>query len=197
MANRKDMEWVKWLMCLLALSAVILAVLIYSKVNKCGKKQTYLPPNRMAMRSKSRARMSRNAGQDIIPGQGHGKFADGGVNCNENLPDPPDGDSYYCDQIIDIDGNSHGAGLVSATGEDMFCKGNAALVKDSSDNKGLIGTCSMPFPPGNTNGGTVCCDINAVGSPCPYGVFADSCDNGNSICQQNPLYIPGISICKQ
>lgn len=42
MANEKNMNWVNWLMCLLALTAVVLAALILAKVNKkCGK-QTYV-----------------------------------------------------------------------------------------------------------------------------------------------------------
>ena len=44
MANEKEMNAVKWLMCLLALVAVVLAALILNKVSKKCTKDTYTRP---------------------------------------------------------------------------------------------------------------------------------------------------------
>jgi hypothetical protein len=45
MANEKEMNAVKWLMCLLALVAVVLAALILNKVSKKCTKDGYTGPN--------------------------------------------------------------------------------------------------------------------------------------------------------
>lgn len=67
MADGKNMIWVNWLMCLLALTGVVLAALIYSKVNKKCSSQGYLPPNKASRRSKTIVKdMGPSAGRDRV-----------------------------------------------------------------------------------------------------------------------------------
>lgn len=56
MANEKDMNWGRWLTCLLAIVVMVLSVLILVKVNKKCEKSGYAPPSR---NSKLRARLGK------------------------------------------------------------------------------------------------------------------------------------------
>lgn len=142
MTKQKDMKLTNWLMCILAIAAVVLSVLIYLKVNKKCERQKYTPSNMRRIRPRGR-----KVGFDILPSN---PFTVGNMSpdmvalCNQSQLNS---NQYFCDNIYDASqGTTQGANTVDPTDNDLFCVGNAALANDPTDGSTVyIGMCSKPI----------------------------------------------------
>ena len=169
----ENKDIVNWIMCLLALVAVALAVVLFLKVNKKCKGEGYdVQPNGFTPGQMSAANIQLCNNSGII-----------------------DNENYFCDNV---NGTGQAGPVPAGDMEDplTFCQGNAAIAVDSPDNAGVVGTCSTPFSyAGDENSLTLCCneDSGACGQ---YPVGTNTCDSQNP-CNpdQSGSTFPGIGWC--
>ena len=167
MTKNKHSNWEKWLTCILALVTLVLAALIYDKVNKRCNKQGYIP---------TRSKMGIKVGQSIYidPSNQSGKWSNGTVDsCNNSgMSYDPQNTMYYCDNPL---------GLVDSTDDNQQCNGTAAFITDSdAQNIGYsgIGTCSNPIMSQGTSGNVLC--SNDVNLPISVTNCTNNCNMINS-----------------
>lgn len=191
MTKQKDMKLTNWLMCILAIAAVVLSVLIYLKVNKKCERQKYTPSNMRRIRPRGR-----KVGFDILPSN---PFTVGNMSpdmvalCNQSQLNS---NQYFCDNIYDASqGTTQGANTVDPTDNDLFCVGNAALANDPTDGSTVyIGMCSKPITyGGDLQGPSICCDPTTTACS-DYGIATNSC-NGQPCVQAGGDVLPGIGSC--